>query len=89
VITDKGTIVGTGAKRDISKLQQKLADALGLIVAKAKGQHAEVKVMEKAEELGAKMRGLAASRKICKECEKQIEARGGKLTSDKTATFGD
>ena len=84
--TDSSDIVGAGAKRDLSPKQRE-ALVKGEVAAKAPSKHAEVTTMDDAAKKGEKPQDLGASRDICDDCKKAIEASGGKLTSPRSATW--
>jgi RHS repeat-associated protein len=89
-LTADAQIAASGASRNLSPAQRKVAGELGATEAKVAGKkHAEVKVMEAAEAQGRSLQSIHASRKFCADCSREIQQRGGKLRDDRTATFGD
>ena len=87
--TREGTdILGAGAIRDLSPAQRAALHD-GELAAKLPGEHAEVTVMNHANQAGLHPRDIGVSRVICPDCRIAIENSGGRVTGDYTAEWPD
>lgn len=67
--------------------QRSAATAMGATSLDAAGVDAEIATLEYAEARGGLPQFIAASRPFCEACRKEIEGRGGYITSPTTAIF--
>ncbi len=90
--TDGPTIVGSGG-RDLDPIQRRMLQPGEVAAARLPGEHAEVTVLQDAQNQGATPSALGISRSngrtICPTCQQAIESAGGRVDSPTTAVFPD
>lgn len=90
--TDGPTIVGSGG-RDLDRIQTNMLQPGEVAAARLPGEHAEVTVLQDAQNQGARPSALGISRSngrtICPTCKQAIESAGGWVDSAGTARFPD
>jgi len=67
--------------------QQNAVTAIGASRVPRAGSHAEIAALDYARSRGEFPQYIASSRPFCPECRKEIEGRGGLITSPTTAVF--
>jgi RHS repeat-associated protein len=84
--TEEGISIFAGGKRDLIPAQRALL-VPGEIAAKLPGADAEITIMSAAAKNGLNLTDLRVTRPICSDCQSAIEGSGGRLTSDRSATW--
>jgi hypothetical protein len=83
--TSKGTYVAGSGDEDLEPGQQNAVTAIGA----SRVPSAEIAALDYARSRGEFPQFIASFRPFCPECRKEIEGRGGLITSPTTAVFPD
>ena len=79
-------MAGSGDE-DLEPSQQNAVAAIGASSVPGAGSHAEIAALDYATSRGEFPQYIASSRPFCPVCRKEIEDRGGRITSPTTAVF--
>jgi hypothetical protein len=85
--TSSGTYVAGSGRVDLEDDQLDAVAAAGAIQVPAAAGHAEIAALDYARSRGEFPQFVASSRPFCPDCRREIENRGGYITSPTTAVF--